>query len=176
VRSTRSYTAFRWGHKWVVLAVLVRFPFSRRPWALPVLVALYRSEADTQKAGKRHKTPARLLQQLCGVLLHWFKQRQFVLAGDNNYGSHAMASFAARRHGRLHLVSKFYPDAWLVEPPPPYAGRGRPRVKGKRLAKPEQVVAGTQLSPPRRRRPRPQLPSRHGCSTRWPRPPAPTAT
>src|SRR5262249_46309687 len=27
VRSTHSYTAFRWGHKWVVLAVLVRFPF-----------------------------------------------------------------------------------------------------------------------------------------------------
>src|SRR5262249_21771301 len=26
VRSTKSYTAYRWGHKWVVLAVLVRFP------------------------------------------------------------------------------------------------------------------------------------------------------
>ncbi|MGQ9651995.1 MAG: transposase, partial [Phycisphaerae bacterium] len=27
VRSTHSYTAFRWGHKWVVLAILVKFPF-----------------------------------------------------------------------------------------------------------------------------------------------------
>ena len=26
VRSTHSFTAFRWGHKWVVLALLVRFP------------------------------------------------------------------------------------------------------------------------------------------------------
>src|SRR5262245_13525461 len=29
VRSTHTYTAFRWGHKWVVLAVLVPFPFTR---------------------------------------------------------------------------------------------------------------------------------------------------
>lgn len=40
VRSTSRYTAFRWGHKWLVVAVLVRFPFTRRRWALPVLVAL----------------------------------------------------------------------------------------------------------------------------------------
>src|SRR4051794_40296083 len=141
VRSTHSYTAYRWGHKWVVLSVLVRFPFTRRQWAPPLLVALYRSEADNHKAGRRHKTPARLLRQLCCVLLRWFRQRQFVLSGDNNYGSHELARFAARRRGRLHLVSKFYPDANLVEPPPPYSGGGRPRVKGKGLAKPEQVVA-----------------------------------
>src|SRR5579875_2624836 len=30
VRSTHSYTAFRWGHKWVVLAILVQFPFAPR--------------------------------------------------------------------------------------------------------------------------------------------------
>ncbi|MGZ4575447.1 MAG: transposase, partial [Mycobacteriaceae bacterium] len=30
VRSTKSYTAWRWGHKWVVLAVLVRFPSASR--------------------------------------------------------------------------------------------------------------------------------------------------
>jgi len=141
VRSTHSYTAYRWGHKWVVLSVLVRFPFTRRQWALPLLVALYRSEKDNEKAGKRHKTPARLLRQLCCVLLRWFRQRHFVLAGDNNYGSHEMARFATRRRGRLHLVSKFYPDANLFEPPPPYTGHGRPRVKGKELAKPERVVA-----------------------------------
>jgi hypothetical protein len=141
VRSTHSHTAFRWGHKWVVLAVLVPFPFTRRLWALPVLVALYRTEKDNLKAGRRHKTPARLLRQLCCVLLRWFRARQFVLSGDNNYGSHEMARFASRRRGRLHLVSKFYPDANLCEPPPPYAGHGRPRVRGKQLPKPEQVVA-----------------------------------
>jgi hypothetical protein len=143
VRSTHSLTVFRWGHKWVVLAVLVRFPFTRRQWALPLLVALYRTEKDNTQAGRRHKTPARLLRQLSCVLLRWFPQRSFVLAGDGNYGSHEMARFARRRRGRLTLVSKFYPDARLYEPPPPYAGHGRPRVKGAKLATPEQAVAGS---------------------------------
>ncbi len=29
-RSSHGYTAWRYGHKWVVLAVLVRFPFATR--------------------------------------------------------------------------------------------------------------------------------------------------
>jgi hypothetical protein len=147
VRSTHAHLVFRWGHKWVVLTVLVRFPFARRLWALPLLVALYRTEKDNRQAGRRHKTPARLLRQLCCVLLRWFGQRRFVLSGDGNYGSHEMARFASRRRGRLSLVSKFYPDAQLYEPPPPYAGRGRPRVKGAKLPTPEQVVASSARTP-----------------------------
>src|SRR5262245_39536300 len=85
VRSTHGYTAFRWGHKWVVLAVLVRFPFTRRLWALPVLVALYHGPADDEAAGRKHKTPQQLLRQLCRVLLRWFPQRSFVLSGDGNF-------------------------------------------------------------------------------------------
>jgi hypothetical protein len=147
VRSTHSLTVFRWGHKWVVLAVLVRFPFTRRLWALPVLVALYHTEKDNAQAGRRHKTPARLLRQLCCVLLRWFRQRRFLLAGDGNYGSHEMARFASRRRGRLTLVSKFHPDARLYEPPPPYSGHGRPRVKGAKLPTPEQAVAAAARTP-----------------------------
>jgi hypothetical protein len=56
------------GHKWVVLAVLVHFPVVRRLWALPVLVALYRTEKDNARNGRRHRTPAHSLWQLCGVL------------------------------------------------------------------------------------------------------------
>lgn len=141
VRSTHSLTVYRWGHKWVVLSVLVRFPWTRRRWALPLLVALYRTPKANAQAGRRHKTPARLLRQLCCVLLRWFRQRSFVLAGDGDYNSHAMARFAARRRGRLTLVSKFYPAARLYDLPPPYPGYGRPRVKGAKRPTPEQWVA-----------------------------------
>ena len=141
VRSSHTYTAFRWGHKWVVLAVLVRFPFTRRQWALPLLVALYRSAADDEKAGRRHKTPPQLLYQLAYVLLRWFPRRRFVLTGDGNYATHAVARAACRHADRLVLVSPFYADANLYEPPPAYAGRGRPRVKGAKLPRPQEVVA-----------------------------------
>ena len=147
VRSSHSYTAWRWGHKWVVLAVLVQFPFARRPWALPVLVALYRSPADNQQRGRPHQTPTQLLHVLLRLLLRWFPDRQFVFAGDQNYGGHEMAALAPRTGGRLHVVSKFYPNAALYEPPPPHAGRGRPRVRGAKLPTPQEVVATAERTP-----------------------------
>lgn len=144
VRSTHSYTAYRWGHKWVVLAILVRFPFARRPWALPVLVALYRSPDWDRQHGRRHKTPARLLRQLVALLLHWFPHRRFTLTADGNYGSHEMARFAHRHRRRLALVSRFVPEAQLYEPPPVITGKRpahRPRKKGDKLPTPAAAVA-----------------------------------
>lgn len=144
VRSTHSYTAFRWGHKWVVLSVLVRFPFTRRQWALPLLVALYHSEKDDAQAGRKHKTPQQLMRGLCCLLLHWFPHRRFVLAADGDYASHELARFSSRQRGRLSLISKFYPDARLYEPPAAVEGKkgpGRPRVKGAKLPTPQEVVA-----------------------------------
>lgn len=59
VRSTHSFTTYRWGHKWVVLALLVRFPGARRLWALPALVALYLTEGDNpSKAGGTRPPPS----------------------------------------------------------------------------------------------------------------------
>jgi DDE superfamily endonuclease len=147
VRSSQSYTAWRWGHKWVVLAVLVKFPFAARPWALPVLVALYRTPEWDQEHARRHKTPARLLRQLVAVLARWFPDRHFLLAGDGGYGSHAMARFAHRHRRHVTLISRFVPNAGLYEPPPPYGGKGRPRVKGAKLPTPAAVVTATSPTP-----------------------------
>ena len=47
-----------------------------------------------------------------------------------------MASLAPAQPGAADLVSKFYPNANLYEPPPAYAGNGRPRVKGAKLPTP----------------------------------------
>jgi DDE superfamily endonuclease/Archaeal putative transposase ISC1217 len=170
VRSTHWFTAYRWGHKWVVLTILVKFSFAMRPWALPVLVALYRGaeKAKTKTKGKkvkdktkatakqrarrkaeaaqpRHKTPSGLMRQLLAVLIHWFPDRQFVFAGDGGYGTHALARFAHRHQRHLSLVSLFYPDANLYDPPPVVLGKrnGRPRKKGDKRPTPEAVVAAT---------------------------------
>jgi DDE superfamily endonuclease len=142
VRPTTSYTAWRYGHRWVVLAVLVHFPCARRPWALPLLVDPYRSEEDNRREGRRHRTPARLLCRLVAVLLRWFPARRFVLVGDPGFGTREAARFCRDRRDRLTLVSKPHPEAALFEPPPPYKGLGRPRVKGAALPKPSRAAAG----------------------------------
>jgi hypothetical protein len=141
VRSSHSYTAWRYGHKWVVLAVLVKFPFATRPWALPVLIDLYRTPEVSKAEGARHRTPAQLMCRLLRALLLRFPGRTFVFAGDSGYGTHEVARFCYRHRHRLALVSKFHPEANLFDPPPPYTGKGRPRVKGKRRPKPRAAVA-----------------------------------
>jgi len=143
IRSSHSYVAWRYGHKWVVLAVLVKLPYATRPWALPVLVALYRSVPEDRLRGRRHQTPVELMRSLLKLLLGWFPERRFLLAADGTYGTHELARFAAVREGHLALVSRFYPDANLYEPPPLVTGKRpahRPRKKGAKLPKPEEVV------------------------------------
>ena len=143
VRSARKHVVYRWGHKWVVLSISVKFPFSWRRWALPVLVALYRPQELNQAEGRRHKTPAQLARQLVAVLIHWFPERKFIVLGDGGYASHELAAFCHRHRRHVALISRFHPDANLYDPPPPRrAGQnGRPRKKGAKLPSPAEVVA-----------------------------------
>jgi hypothetical protein len=152
VRSTHSFTAYRWGHKWVVLTLLVGFPFCRRRWALPLMVALYRpEEKGVDGVSKRaHKTPVDLLGQMLRILIGWFPERRFICCADGNYAAHELAAVAAAHPTRLTFVSKFYPEANLFEPPPPVVGKRpahRPRKKGKELPKPAHVVQDTPKPP-----------------------------
>lgn len=145
LRSTHSHVVWVWGHKWVTLAINVKFPFASRPWALPVLCALYRPEELNRAEGRRHKTTLRLAMQLIATLIHWFPQRKFILPGDGGYASHELARFCHRHRRHVTLISRFYDDANLYEAPTPKrpCGRktGRPRVKGRKLPKPAEVVS-----------------------------------
>lgn len=140
VRSSHAFNAYPYGHKWVVLAVLVRCPSTARPWALPVPVALYRNAADDRRAKRRHRTPAQQQAiRLPRLMLHWFPGRRFVFVGDSAYGTHDLARFADRNRGWLTLVRKLHFEANNLDPPP-YRGLGR-RVKGARRPKLRKAVA-----------------------------------
>jgi hypothetical protein len=140
VRSSHAHTAWKYGHRCVVLAVLVHLPWANRPSALPVLVDLYRSEEDDRRRCRPHRTPAQLMCRLLRLLMIRLPGRRFVFVGDSGYGTHEFARFVHRHRERLVLVSKLHPEANLFEPPPPYNGKGRPRVKGGRLPKPREGV------------------------------------
>jgi DDE superfamily endonuclease len=145
VRSTHSYTAYRWGHKWVVVSVLVKLPFATRPWALPVLVAVYRPPEWDRRHGTRHKTPANMARLLLARLVRWVPDRYFIFMGDLGSGTSETARFCRQHRRYLTVVRKFYGEAALYEPPPPRTHRtmGRPRVQGQKLASRQEVVANT---------------------------------
>lgn len=143
LRSTHRHLVWLWGHKWVTLAIHVQLPFAARPWALPVLAALYRPEEQNRSEGRRHKTPIRLAMQLIALLVHWFPERKFILVGDGGYASHELARFCHRHRRHVTLVSRFHPEANLYDPPPPAKHNpkgGRPRLKGRKRAAPRAVV------------------------------------
>ncbi|EMI41659.1 hypothetical protein RRSWK_05831 [Rhodopirellula sp. SWK7] len=142
VQSTHSHTVYRYGHKWVVLAVLIQLPGVGRPMALPLLIALYRDQKTNAAEGRRHKTQAQLMCGLLALLMRWFPQRKFAFAGDNVSGTHQMCRFAYRHRRQLSPVRKFIADVNLYRPPPrrKLGINGRPRIKGASLPKPCEIV------------------------------------
>ena len=160
VRSSWTHTVFKWGHKWVVLAVNVRLPGCRRSWALPVMAALYTPppKAPTQgkkksKSGnpskpagvKRHKTPALLARQMLATLIHWIPDRKFILPGDWGFASHDLALFCHRHSKHVTLIARIRSDTNLYCFPPTQGRKspGRKRSKGNKLPGPRQTVART---------------------------------
>ncbi|MDY7009765.1 MAG: transposase [Planctomycetota bacterium] len=110
----------------------VKFPFTSRRWALPVLAASCTARKNsTSPKGRQHKTPLDLARQLMAVLIHWFPERKFVFLGDGGYASHELARFCRRYSRHATLVSRFRGDANLYARPPKRTRQmGRPRVKG----------------------------------------------
>ncbi len=124
----------------MVLAVTVRFPWTNRPWALPVLCVLYTPPEVMRRLGRKHRTTGELARILTRRMLGWFPERRFVLTGDGQYSTHEMTRFAHAYRTQLTFVGRFYGNANLYDPRPEYFGTGRPRVKGERQPKPEELA------------------------------------
>lgn len=140
VRSTRRQKIFTFGHCWVVLAVLVRVPFSTRTWALPILFRLYRNEKECAKKRARYRKKTELARELLNVLCSWVFDRRIEVSADSAYCNDTVTRGLP---ARVVLFGAMRPDAVLTEPPVALGGRakgGRPRRRGKLLRKPEQVA------------------------------------
>ena len=136
VRSTHSFTAFRWGHKWVVLALLVRFPFATRRWALPLLMALYQPEEENRRQKRRHKTPPELLRQMLLMLMRWFPDRRFVCTADGNYATHDLAELATHYSQAIDLHQQVLPRCQLGGPTAGLLPQGASSSQGEEVARP----------------------------------------
>jgi hypothetical protein len=119
---------------------VIKFPFARCPWSLPVLAALYRPEKLDRAEKRRHKTPSVLARQMLATLIHWYPDRQFILLGDGGYATSELASFCSTH--RRPLVSRLRPDAALYAPAPARRARqtGRPRMKGRKIDSPAKAA------------------------------------
>ena len=140
VRSTRRVRVFCFGHCWVVLAVLVRVPFSQRTWALPVLFRLYRSKkecASCDDAAYFKKTE--LAREMLDLFVSWVGQRRVELAADSAYCNDTVTRGLP---SSVVLFGAMRPDAVLTELPAPRepGQRGRPSKRGAPVPKPQTLA------------------------------------
>jgi DDE superfamily endonuclease len=145
-RSTRNHVSIKWGHKWLVMCVLVKLPGIGRPWALPILCGLCRTEKVARQTGCRRKSPSELSLQFLIRPMRWFPDRRFILLGDSRATSHRLACFAHRHSDRVTLISRLRSDANLYAKPSLRKVRGGGLArKGRKLPAPVKQVP--QLTP-----------------------------
>lgn len=169
--SSKAVTLVSWGHDWVVLGLVLRFPgwASGKVFCLPIAFRLYRNRQGNAKARKRetdsqsrasekrrkhnngkprpapipsaHRTRPELGLELITFLAAAFPDRSFVVVADSLYGGRSVLSHLP---GNVDLISRVHPNGTLYEPvPPPTGKRGRRPIKGKRLPTREEWANDT---------------------------------
>jgi hypothetical protein len=128
------------GLRWLVLAVVVKLPWSRHYWALPCLSVLLTTPKVSQRLGQRHKTVA----QVAGQMVQWARGvlpgRRIKLIGDGAY-SVIELGLTCLVSG-VTLIAPLRLDARLFGPPSQSSGKriGRPPVVGQRLPTLAQIA------------------------------------
>lgn len=144
VRSTKSVRVFAFGHVWVVLSVVIRVPFSSRPWALPVLFRLYRGKKDC--ASKRHvyRTKNELGRELMELVATWAQGYDVHVVADQAY---CCAAIMRRLPSSVTLFGAMRLNAALTAPPLPRQRdrAGRPPIRGERLPSPEELAQNNRV-------------------------------
>lgn len=129
------------GLRWIVLAVVVRVPWTRQRWALPFLCVLATTPEVSAQLGIRHKTLGLRARQVVSLLRRWLPGVPIKLLGDQAYSILELGLHAVRQ--QVTLIAPFRLDSVLHQPAPRRAPhtRGRPRVVGPRLPSLEHVLA-----------------------------------
>lgn len=132
--SSVSHPFWHFGHKWVVLAVVIHVPRWNKTYSLPVLVRLYRTRKTNTALGLEHRKLTELASELLWLVAEEFPQREFIALGDNNYVNSTIVRKPPRN---VNILGRGRLDAALYATAPKHRGRGRPRVKGRKLASPK---------------------------------------
>lgn len=138
--SSRNKAIVNWGHNWVVLGILLEFPFRPGHWfCLPVLFRLYRNTKTVAKEGGRKHTRPELARDLVKTLCEAFPERSFHLLADSAYCGKSVLRHLPEncdQTGRLHM------DAALYDLPSGERNgtRGPVPKKGKRCPSPKQML------------------------------------
>ena len=133
VRSTKKKVVYAWGLNLVVMTLQIQPPWGGEPLGLPVNMRMHR---------KKGSTLIELAVEMIQDIRDWLGERPFRVVGDGFY-----ATLAGKCLPGVTIISRLRRDANLYDLLPKknrQKRRGRPRTKGKKLAKLEKMAAHIQ--------------------------------
>jgi hypothetical protein len=146
--SSRKKSISNSGLRWIVLALVVKLPWTSRCLALPVLSVLAPSPKVNRELGRRHKTIAQWARQMITQVRRWLPGVEMTLLGDGAYSSVELG-LCCHKLG-VTLIAPLVLKAQLYDKPPQAVPSGqkkrvgRPSHKGARLPKLSDVLVNPQ--------------------------------
>ena len=135
VASSRKWLVKCTGLKWVILAILVTFPWSKRPFALPVFCVLRTPEDHPRNTKRSMRSGTKILCQMLMVIRRWFPNLTLTLLGDGDYARAHLCVVCQRLS--IGIVTRLRADARLHAIPCETKRSGRRVRLGPRLTRPE---------------------------------------
>ncbi len=126
----------RWGNCWVVMVLVVELPcLGGRQVGLPILFRLFRPKDD---AHPDRRSQPELARELADIVIAMFPGRVVELVMDGAYASKAWQELPVR----VSVTTRMRANAAVYALTPARTGkRGRPALKGQRLASLAQIAA-----------------------------------
>lgn len=144
ILSTNRRKVKSFGLKWMGVAVLKKFSWSKNVFALPFLTILTRSKESDRRAGLRHKTTTDWMCQIVKRLKRWLGDKRIVIVTDGGLTSIEMALTCLKNN--IHWITRLACNTRLYDFPPENNPRpGRPRVRGVKLEKPKVMLSRNDL-------------------------------
>ena len=135
--STRQQYRFLWGHNWVLLCLAVNV--LGKTYSLPINLRLYRKKDDCRRLGRPYQTRSQLLLDMIQRTSEALPGRDLVLLVDGQY---ATKDLLGSLPDAVTAISRLRRDAalWRAAPRRADGAMGRPRKKGVRLPRPDQIA------------------------------------
>jgi hypothetical protein len=136
VLSTADRLAKSWGVRWLVMCLIVKTPWTSRPWALPFLLVPTLSERRCRQLKRPYRSTADWTKLVLDRVQRWYPQRRLALVGDGAYAAIDLVASCQQHQQKPVLVARLRMDAVFYDPPTPKTAgkRGPTAKKGKRQA------------------------------------------
>ena len=130
-RSSKSLVIKCFGLKWQCASLIIKLPWSNRPWALPFMTVLCPSKKHDKDKNVPHKTCIDKAMQMVNVISRLLKRR-WIFLGDGGFACLKLAHKCVENNAAL--ISRLRLDACLYLEPDNHPGKkGRKAIKGKRI-------------------------------------------